>query len=366
MGFGISDFRFQISDFRFQISDFRFQISDFRFQISDFRFQISDFRFQIGHVKTRRGKARLNRGDLLESAGGVSSIAFIASFAAVAVGGRLLGSGRERKALDHFVGEFAVGDGAGAEGIVFEDGLAEAGGLAEADGAGDDRFEDEGGEMFADFLGDLAGEVGAHVVHSQENAADVEAIVDAGLFELLDHAENLAEAFHGEIFALEGDEEIIRRGEAVHRDEAEGGRAVEDDGAEALGVHQGAKDFAELDEVIVFLAELDFDGGEVNFGGDEKKIFLAGGENLVGGGAFAVKGAVKAAAGFLVKAEAAGGVGLGVEVYKEGRDTAAGEAEGEVDRRGGFADAAFLVGNGENSGRHDVTASWGKAAGSRD
>jgi hypothetical protein len=55
----------------------------------------------------------------------------------------------------------------------------------------------------------------------------------------------------------------------------------------------------------------------------------------------------------LTETEGAGGVALGVKVGKQDADAQLGESGGEIDGRGGFSHAAFLVGNGDDfhSGR---------------
>ena len=50
-------------------------------------------------------------------------------------------------------------------------------------------------------------------------------------------------------------------------------------------------------------------------------------------------------------AKAAGGVSLGVEIYEKDSLAREGEASGEVDGGGSFADAAFLVSDSEDT-RH--------------
>ena len=72
------------------------------------------------------------------------------------------------------------------------------------------------------------------------------------------------------------------------------------------------------------------------------------------GGAFAAHGTVEGAALLLLDADGGGGIGLGVEVHEEGVDFLLGEGGGEVDGGGGLADAALLVGDGENGGGHRV------------
>jgi len=49
------------------------------------------------------------------------------------------------------------------------------------------------------------------------------------MLDALDHFENFGEAFEGEVFALERDEDGIGGGERVGHEDAEGGRAVDED-----------------------------------------------------------------------------------------------------------------------------------------
>ncbi len=62
----------------------------------------------------------------------------------------------DRVAGEKFIGEFAVGLGAGSAGIVFEDGFAVAGCLADADRARDHGAIDLLGEVVGNFFDHLA------------------------------------------------------------------------------------------------------------------------------------------------------------------------------------------------------------------
>jgi hypothetical protein len=69
-------------------------------------------------------------------------------------------------------------------------------------------------------------------------------------------------------------------------------------------------------------------------------------------GTLAVERAVKAAPLLFLDAERAGGIGLRIEVDQERVNLFVGERGGEIDRGGGLADAALLVGDGENGRGH--------------
>jgi hypothetical protein len=79
------------------------------------------------------------------------------------------------------------------------------------------------------------------VEHRHHHAAELEGVVEVGGFQALDVAEDLPEALEGEVLALQGDEQVVGGGEAVHREQAEGGRAVDDDGAVAVGLADGSR-----------------------------------------------------------------------------------------------------------------------------
>src|SRR5690606_12741194 len=83
----------------------------------------------------------------------------------------------------------------------------------------------------------------------------------------------------------------------------------------------------------------------VDAGGQDEvaRIVLVGRERFVGG---ACRGAL------VLEAEAAGEVGLRVEVDEEGALVGEGERGAEGDGRRGFGGAAFLVGEGDDSRRH--------------
>ena len=76
--------------------------------------------------------------------------------------------------------------------------------------------------------------------------------------------QNLAEALERHVFALQRDEQMVGGGEGVHREHAERGRAVDDDGAVAAGVAQRLEHGAQPEEVVFLLRQLDLDGGEVH------------------------------------------------------------------------------------------------------
>ena len=118
--------------------------------------------------------------------------------------------------------------GALGAGVVGKDGFAETGGFGEADAAGDGGLEDLILEEFAEIGGDLAGEVGAVVVHGEENAFNFEGMLE-GFADSLDGIDEFGDAFEGEEFALNGDDDGIGGEEGVEGEEVECGGAIDED-----------------------------------------------------------------------------------------------------------------------------------------
>ena len=78
-----------------------------------------------------------------------------------------------------------------------------AGGFRQADIARDHGAEYFTGEVTADFLGHLGGEVGSAVKHGQGHAEDLQPWVQT-LFDHPQRVHQVAEAFQGVVFALYG------------------------------------------------------------------------------------------------------------------------------------------------------------------
>src|SRR5579871_4480105 len=126
---------------------------------------------------------------------------------------------------DDFLAEIFIGRGAGIERIVGKNGFAKTRRLAQAHGAGNDRFKNLRRRVAFDLVHHLAGKIGAYVEHGHDRAADFKAAVDAGVLEAVHDLENLGQALERHVFALQRNEEEVRGGEAVHREQAERGRA---------------------------------------------------------------------------------------------------------------------------------------------
>ena len=250
--------------------------------------------------------------------------------------------------MEEFGGEFGVGFGAARAGVVEGDGFAVTGGLGEADVAGNGGFEEFFLEEVAEVGGDLLGEVGAVVGHGDEDAFEGEAGVEAA-GNAIEGSDELGDTFEGEVFGLEGYEQSVGGDEGVEGEEVEGRGAVKQE--EGIGGADGREGIAQAVFAPVLTDELEVSADEIFAAWNEREVFDGGGADggLDGGGAG--EEVVDAGAGFIAcEAEAGGGVGLGIAIDEQGGDTVQSECGGEVDGGGGFADATFLVDDGEDAG----------------
>src|SRR5205823_3491819 len=213
--------------------------------------------------------------------------------------------------------------------------------LGEADVARDDRLIDLTGQVRLHIGSDLLGEVVARVEHGEHDALQLQRPVQVGA-DQLDGAQERAEALQRVVLALQRDQHTIGGDQRVDRQEAERGRAVDEDvvvgGAERL--ERGAQ--AAL--ALIDRHQLQLGADEVGSTGQHGKMRHLGGQDggagvvlaedrLVDGGPFAVAG----------DAQAAGGVALGVEIDEEDPLFLRGERGGEVYRGGRLAHPALLV-----------------------
>jgi hypothetical protein len=170
-----------------------------------------------------------------------------------------------------------------------------------------------------------------------------------GAADALDGAGDLADALEGEEFRLQRHDHAIGGHQRVQRDEAEGGWAIEEDEVEAgerfgprlQGERQPALPFVEADK-------LDLGAGEIGVGGQDREVGDGGRADHLGQRPVLDQQGVGARSPVAAPdAEAGGGVALGVEIHQQ-HLVLRGKRGGQVDRGGGLADAALLVGEGED------------------
>src|SRR4028119_1250266 len=153
--------------------------------------------------------------------------------------------------------------------------------------AGDDRLAHLGPEVAADLLGHVAAEVGAVVVHGQNDPGDVQTGIQP-LLDALDGGDQLADPFQGEVLALQRDDHPVGGGERVHRQVPERRRAVEQD--EVVAVRHLPEGAFEAPLPPLDTDHLDFDADEIALRREKVEVGEAGsfdrpgGAHVTGGG----------------------------------------------------------------------------------
>ena len=93
-------------------------------------------------------------------------------------------------------------------------------------------------------------------------------------------------------------------------------------------------------------------GAQIHFAGNDGQPLEGGVFDFVEQAAFTQQDAIRAGTLGFFQAQAAGGIGLRVEIKQEHALAQRGEARGKIDGRGGLAHAAFLVGYRNYFGWH--------------
>ena len=227
-----------------------------------------------------------------------------------------------------------------------------------ADLLGSDRMGNLGAEHL-DFAavglpqqsGDLFGKVGTVVHHRQQDTVDLELGVDLPLH-LVYGLEQLFQALGGQVLRLDGDYDPVGGGQGIDREHTQGRLAVNQDmgilslervqilpqdGLTAHGVHQG-----------------DLHAGELDVGGHQVNAFrvvqdtLAGAQRLVHQDTAHRVGQGKGQLVRLGVAQADGQAALRVPVDQEHFLSGLGQPDPQVRAGGCLANAAFLVGDGDD------------------
>ena len=248
--------------------------------------------------------------------------------------------------FEEFEGEGVIGLGSPRARVIERNGLAVAGGFGEPDIARNRGLEDAVVEEADEVFADLLGEVGAVVEHGEQHAFEGEAGIEAGGY-AVEGGHELGDSLEGEVFGLHGDEEGVGGYEGVEGEEVEGGGAIEED--EGIFGANWLECFAEAGFAAFDGDELEVRPDHVAGSGDEGEVCDFRGEDDLAGGGVAEEEVVDGEAGFVAgKAEASGGVGLGIDVEEEYGNAFKGDGGGQIDGRGGFADSALLVDDGDD------------------
>ena len=241
----------------------------------------------------------------------------------------------------HLAGERHVVARAARDGVVQQDGLAEAGRLGDAHVARDHGVEHAVAEVAPHLGGDLLGEPQPAVVHGEQHALDLQVRVEV-LPHDLDRVEQLPQAFEREVLGLDRDQHGVRRRERVERQEAQARRAVDDD--EVVGAARARERLLQHALALVEVDHLDLRADQVDVARHHVQKRHLGLERGLLDGHLPGEHLVDAAGdGPLVDAERRRAVRLRVGVDQQRGVLVGRERRGEVDRRRRLADAALLV-----------------------
>ena len=185
------------------------------------------------------------------------------------------------------------------------------------------------------------------IEHHPQDADHLELRIDVGVH-LLDRVDQVAQAFEREVLALHRHHHAVGAGQAVEGEQAEAGRAVDED--EVVVIVDRGEGAAQPPVAPLDADQLHLGAGELAVGADDVVAALRARPPGFGDrGAFqqdVVDAGVEAS---LVDPGAHGGVALGIEVDHEDPAAEPGQAGGQIDGGRGLADAAFLIGDAENA-----------------
>ena len=217
-----------------------------------------------------------------------------------------------------------------------------AGGLGEPHVPGDDGGVHLAREVALDLLGHLHGQVGASIVHGEDHALQINALVEGPLDDA-DGGEEVAQALQGVILALDRDHDGVGGAQGVEGKQLQRGGAVDEDIIVLLP--EGLQSVFQQVLPVVNADHLHGGAGQSLVGGDHVGP-LGGDDGLPAVGAVDEDVVDGGGCGGLVHSKAGGGVGLGVEVADEDPLAQLLQGGGQVDTGGGLTHTALLVDNG--------------------
>jgi hypothetical protein len=248
--------------------------------------------------------------------------------------------------------QLAITLGSRTRGIILDDRKAVAGRFSKPNRTRDDRLKDFFPERIAHARHHFMAQVGARVVHRQHDAFQLQRRVAADALDALDHLENFRESFEREVFALQRNQHGVGRGQRIRHEHAERRRAIDQDElrdrpARAIVLQHAAQ----TGQAVLIGGELNFASGEIEFGRDDVQALEGRGLDLFGEGVRALLvGEHGKEAPSVRRGEADGAARIRLRIEIDEQDIAArlGQTRGEIYRRRGFTDAAFLIRDRDN------------------
>ncbi len=202
-------------------------------------------------------------------------------------------------------------------------------------------------ELVADLL--LQGDAG--VEHHAQQADQAQVAVEVGVH-LADGVGQVGQAFEREVLALHGHDHALGGAQAVEREHAQAGRAV-DQHEVVVGAHLRQR-VLQAALAALFAHQFDLGAGELAVGAQHgiagaSLLQLVGHHGGLGdAGRFEQHVVHRQLHRALVHPRAHGGVALRVQVDQQHALADVRQGSSQVDRGGGLADAALLVGDAED------------------
>src|SRR2546426_3447748 len=253
-----------------------------------------------------------------------------------------------RRALDDRLRQRPLGVRHFGTAGVLEDRHAGQRRLGKPDAVLDDDVEDDVAVALAHQLQHLLRMQGPRLVDGGQDPADAELRVEFGPH-ALDRVVQKLHALHAEVLALERDDDFVGSHKRIHAEQAEGRWAI--DHHEVVLVLAGRELLLEESFAAHLGDELDLGAGELDVRGDEVDPEVAVLHDVAEGDLGIEEQVVKRELDLigLLEAHVDRQVTLGIEVDEEDSLAELSERASQVHRGGRFANAAFLVGNCDDS-----------------
>ena len=233
-----------------------------------------------------------------------------------------------------------------------DDRLAETRRLGELGAARNHGFKNFRAEQVADFADDFVGQFRATIEHRHHDAENLQTRIDARVAQLAEHAVHHRDAFERVILALQRHEQTIARGKGVQGQDAERRRAINQDNIKSSAVQNRFERLRDALQMIFEARDFQVGGAQIHFARNDFEPLVSRRLYFFEEISFAEQNAIRARAFNFFQADAAGCVGLRVEVKKQNALAERGEAGGKIDGGGGFSHATFLVGDRDDFGWH--------------
>ena len=232
------------------------------------------------------------------------------------------------------------------------DRFAETRRLGKSRAARNHGFKHARPKLIPHFSDDFVGKFRPTIEHRHHDAEDVEARIDARVAQLAEHAVHHGNAFERVILALQRHQQTVARRKGVQGENAQRRRAVNLDHVESLRFQHGLQHAGNAEQMIFHSRQFEIGGAQIHFAGNDIKPLESGAFDFVEQAAFTQQDAIRAVTLGFFQTQAAGGIGLGVEIKQEHALAQRGEARSQIDGSGCLAHAAFLVGDRDDFGWH--------------